>query len=83
MYKAQARCLKGIASVQTNTGNAGRFDGRQKEGGRPYFVLKSINGQVIGRAAKAAKEVRSNRKAYRSSPMRHWWRSRDRRSCSI
>jgi uncharacterized protein len=50
MYKAKASCLKGIESVKKNAGNPARFDRRQSESGKPYFVLKSINGQVIGRS---------------------------------
>ena len=47
MYKAKPGVESGIASVKTNAGNESRFDRRTSKGGKPYFVLKAANGEVI------------------------------------
>ena len=46
-YKARASCDAGIESVR-NTVDAKRYDVKTASDGRPYFNLKSGNGQVIG-----------------------------------
>lgn len=48
MYKAKSSAKNGIASVQKNAGQAGRYDRRKNKGGKDYFVLKAGNHQVIG-----------------------------------
>ena len=48
MYKAKAAAENGIASVKNNAANESRFDRRTSKAGKPYFVLKAANGEVIG-----------------------------------
>lgn len=48
MYRAKDGADNGIASVKTNATNDSRFDRRTSKGGKPYFVLKAANGEVIG-----------------------------------
>jgi uncharacterized protein YegP (UPF0339 family) len=48
MYKAKDGAENGIASVKTNSANESRFDRRTSKAGKPYFVLKAANGEVIG-----------------------------------
>jgi len=48
MYQAKPGAENGIASVKTNAANESRFDRRTSKGGKPYFVLKAANGEVIG-----------------------------------
>ena len=40
----------GIASVQKNAPNDGRYERKQSSNGQNYFVLKASNGQTIGRS---------------------------------
>ena len=48
MYKKKASAMNGIASVQKNSPDAGRYDRRVNKAGKDYFVLKAANHQVIG-----------------------------------
>ncbi len=48
MYKAKVGAENGVASVKTNADNDSRYDRRTSKGGKPYFVLKAANGEVIG-----------------------------------
>jgi hypothetical protein len=50
LYATKAACENGIASVQKNAGEAGRYERRENKNGEPYFVLKAGNGQEIGRS---------------------------------
>ena len=60
MYKRKASAMNGIASVQKNSPDAGRYDRRVNKGGKDYFVLKAANHQIIGNSeaynSKAAME---------------------------
>ena len=47
-YGTKANCLNGIESVRINSKNPERFEQRSSKDGRPYFVLKAANGQIIG-----------------------------------
>lgn len=49
-YKAKASCENGIASVRKNAADEGRFEMREQSNGKPYFVLKAGNGEVIGKS---------------------------------
>lgn len=59
-YTARESALNGIASVQKNAGDDGRYERLEAKNGDPYFVLKAANGQVIGKSeiysSKAAME---------------------------
>ena len=48
MYKAKASALNGIESVKKNAPNEGRFERLTSKSGKPYFVLKAGNSEVIG-----------------------------------
>lgn len=50
MYESKAAAENGIASVQKNAADDGRYDRRTSTNGKPYFVLKAGNGQEIGRS---------------------------------
>src|ERR1700755_3074273 len=47
-YKAKAGAKNGIASVGKNAKSAGRFEKKTTGKGKPFFVLKAGNQQVIG-----------------------------------
>jgi uncharacterized protein YegP (UPF0339 family) len=48
MYKAKPGALNGIESVKKNAGNDARYERKTSKGGKPYFVLKAANNEVIG-----------------------------------
>lgn len=50
MYESKSAAENGIASVQKNAGDDGRFERKTSTKGDPYFVLKAGNGQQIGRS---------------------------------
>ena len=50
MYESKAAAENGIASVQKNAGDDARFERKESTNGKPYFNLKSTNGQVIGKS---------------------------------
>lgn len=50
LYETKASALNGIASVQKNSQDEGRFEVRENSKGEPYFILKAGNGQEIGRS---------------------------------
>ena len=47
-YNTKAACDNGIASVKKNCGSDKCYDKKVAKNGKPYFNLKSTNGQVIG-----------------------------------
>jgi uncharacterized protein YegP (UPF0339 family) len=47
-YTQKSGAEGGIASVQKNGGEDDHYDRRTSSNGKPYFVLKSGNGQIIG-----------------------------------
>lgn len=49
-YTSREGCMNGIESVRTNAADATRFEKRTSSDGRPYFVLKAGNHQVIGQS---------------------------------
>ena len=48
MYANKGGAEGGIASVKTNAGDDANYERMEDTGGRPYFVLKAANSQVIG-----------------------------------
>lgn len=50
MYKEKRSALNGIASVQKNAGTDGRYEKKVNKAGKPFFVLKAGNHQVIGQS---------------------------------
>ena len=56
MYKAKASALNGIESVKKNAAVAERFEKLTSNNGKPYFVLKAGNHDVMTNAAGAETE---------------------------
>lgn len=50
MYETKTSCENGIESVKKNAPDDGRYERRTSAKGDPYFVLKAVNGQEIGRS---------------------------------
>ncbi|ENW82818.1 UPF0339 protein [Acinetobacter sp. ANC 3929] len=48
LYKTKAAALNGIASVQKNSPDDGRYERLTSKNEKPYFNLKAANHQVIG-----------------------------------
>ena len=46
-YSAKTGCKNGIASVKKNSRAAKQFERCAARNGKPYFLLKARNGQVI------------------------------------
>ena len=49
-YKSKASAKKGIASVAKNCSTDSRFERKVSKNKKPFFVLKALNGQVIGKS---------------------------------
>ncbi len=50
MYKSKASAKKGIASVMKNSAHADRFEKKTAKNKKPFFVLKALNGQQVGKS---------------------------------
>jgi hypothetical protein len=50
LYESKPACLNGIESVKKNSSDENRYERRTSTKGDPYFILKSGNGQEIGRS---------------------------------
>lgn len=48
LYKAKTSAENGIASVQKNSPEDGRYERLEAKNGKPYFNLKAANHQIIG-----------------------------------
>jgi len=55
-YSTKTACLNGIESVKKNAAVEARFEVKVAKNGKPYFNLKSTNGQVIGASQMYASE---------------------------
>ena len=55
-YTTKAACLNGVESVRKNAPVEGRFEVKVAKNGKPFFNLKSSNGQVIGASQMYASE---------------------------
>lgn len=64
-YKGKASCENGVDSVRKNSTDESRFEKLEAKDGRPYFNLKSSNGQVIGNSQMYA-SMRSMKKGIAS-----------------
>jgi uncharacterized protein YegP (UPF0339 family) len=49
-YADKRGAMAGIDSVKKNSGNDANYERKTSSRQEPYFVLKSANGQVIGRS---------------------------------
>lgn len=47
-YSQKGGCLNGIESVKQNSQDDSKYDRRESSNGKPYFVLKAGNGEIIG-----------------------------------
>ena len=56
-YESKSAAQNGIASVQTNSPKAERYERKTAKDGRAYFVLKAGNHQVIGTSQMYASEA--------------------------
>ncbi|SEM14373.1 hypothetical protein SAMN04487910_4270 [Aquimarina amphilecti] len=48
VYNSKAAAVNGVASVQKNSAEDGRYERKTAKDGRFFFNLKATNGQVIG-----------------------------------
>ncbi len=49
-YKRKASAENGIESVRKSAVDDFRFERKSAKSGQPFFVLKAVNGQVVGRS---------------------------------
>lgn len=49
-YKTKQSALTGIASVQNNATDDGRYQRKTAKDDSPYFTLVAANGEVLGRS---------------------------------
>jgi uncharacterized protein YegP (UPF0339 family) len=49
-YQNKVGAINGIESVQVNSQSRSNFEVRNSQKGEPYFVLKAVNGEIIGRS---------------------------------
>ncbi len=50
MYTTKQGCTPGITSVKANAPYNERYEKRTSVNKEPYFVLKAINGEIIGKS---------------------------------
>lgn len=48
LYKSIDSARKGIASVQSNSHDASRYEKKVSSNGKPYFTLLAANHEIIG-----------------------------------
>jgi uncharacterized protein YegP (UPF0339 family) len=56
-YNAKASCSNGIESVRKNGVEDGRYELKTASDGRPFFNIKSSNGQVVATSPMFADEA--------------------------
>lgn len=49
-YSDKRGAKNGIASARKNSGNDANFERRTASNGKPYFVLKAANTQIVGQS---------------------------------
>lgn len=49
-YASKSGASNGIESVRKNAADKARFEVKESKSGKPYFVLKSGNNQIIGQS---------------------------------
>lgn len=50
MYKAKPSAMNGIESTQKNAADDSNYERKEAKNGKPYFVLKAKNKQIIGQS---------------------------------
>lgn len=56
-YKAKRSALNGIESVKKNAPDDSRYECKAAANGKFHFILKAINGQIIGQSQMYASEA--------------------------
>jgi hypothetical protein len=56
-YSGKPACINGIESVKTNSKDDAKFERLTGSSGKPYFNLKSGNGQIVGTSQQYETEV--------------------------
>ena len=56
-YKAKAGAENGVASVKKNAPDEDRYEIKEQKDGKPYFVLKAGNHEVIGKSQAYSSEA--------------------------
>lgn len=56
-YTTRTAAENGIASVQKNSPDEARYERKAAGNGKPYFVLKAANHQIIGQSQLYASEA--------------------------
>ena len=49
-YTSKAMCENGISSVKQNSQDYNNYEKKMSQDGQYYFVLKGVNGKVIGKS---------------------------------
>jgi len=49
-YRSKSAAMNGIASVSKNAAKKSNFEERKGKNGKPYFVLKAGNKEIIGQS---------------------------------
>ncbi|MBK7105548.1 MAG: YegP family protein [Ignavibacteriae bacterium] len=49
-YTTKASAQNGIKAVQNNCTNDARYERRKSSRNEPYFVLKAVNNEILGRS---------------------------------
>lgn len=57
MYETKTSALNGIASIQKNAPEDGRYERLTSKSGKPYFTLKAGNHQIIGQSQQYESEA--------------------------
>jgi len=50
MYETKSSAMSGIESIKKNAGMDERYDRLMSKSGKPYFVIKAGNHQIIGQS---------------------------------
>ena len=50
LYREKGAALDGIASVRKHAGADANYEVKASAKGQPFFVLKAVNGQTIGKS---------------------------------
>lgn len=60
-YTTKPAATNGIASVQKNSPEASQYEMREAKNGKPYFVLKAKNHQIIGQSQMYSSQDSANK----------------------
>jgi uncharacterized protein YegP (UPF0339 family) len=50
MYKTKPSAQNGIESIQKNAAEDGNYERKESKNGKPFFVLRAKNKQIIGQS---------------------------------